>query len=90
MGNPRDYIAKQAEYDKARESQMCATTESIGGQAGCLRRPTAQEELDGLISSFRLKVNQLEALRRALPLELPLPADEALRDLIITAVHARR
>ena len=46
-----------------------------------VRPPTAQDALRDLIGQLRSRLNQLEALQRALPQELSLPADEILREL---------
>lgn len=46
-------------------------------------RATAQDAIRNRISEYRLAINQLEALSRALPNELPLPADEILRELVL-------
>ena len=59
--------AKAAQYDP------CGTAYA---------RQTAQDSLREIISGLRLKLNQLEALQRALPQEMSLPADEILQQLI--------
>ena len=56
---------------------------STYGLAGQPYRATSQDAIRDRLSEYRLAINQLEALSRALPNELPLPADEILRSLVL-------
>ena len=56
-----------------------------GGSGGCdatARALTVHDVIDQRLSDLRLELNQLDALRRQLPQEMNLPAQEALINLI--------
>ena len=71
---------------RQQEQAQYAAAPSMGGAcdpcAKAYARPTFRDTLQEIISSLRLKLNQLEALQRALPVEMPLPADEILQQLL--------
>jgi hypothetical protein len=74
--------AAQASPDYPPPSTQTYASGTIGG---CVKEPyrvTAQDAIQQRLSELRLQINQLEALSRALPRELPYVADEALRSLV--------
>ena len=69
------------------EDQTCG--QSVGASNGLgsnslspVRRETVHDVIDQRLSDLRLELNQLDALRRQLPQEMNLPAQEALINLI--------
>lgn len=84
------------QYAKQAESPSVPGYGAVNNQLGQIptRRRTAWDALRNLVEAAKLRSNQLEALQRALPQELPLAADEALirlfdreRQLIQTGVY---
>ena len=78
-------------YDNQLNPGSCAASypkEAYGGPdyglAGQPYRATAQDAIRDRLNEYRLAINQLEALSRSLPNELPLPADEILRVLVLS------
>jgi hypothetical protein len=57
-----------------------------GADIGQYRRQNHIDTLDDLISYYRLRVNQLEALQRSLPRELPIGAEEVLVEALRNGV----
>jgi hypothetical protein len=74
------------------DNQKCAHQESPtagyaapGGHPAYTKpyRATAQDAIQNRVNEYRHAINQLEALSRSLPNELPLLADEILRELVL-------
>ncbi len=78
----RAAVQKAEIAEKIRQIQRL---EESKGQDCCsspVRRESVLDVLDQRLSDLRLQVNQLDALRRQLPQEMSLPAQEALINLI--------
>lgn len=68
----------QCETDNS--SPVSERAKSILGSS--TRRPNARDEIRELQAIYALRINQLDALSRALPNEVPFVADEGLRALL--------
>lgn len=89
MDRDREMEARKA-AETHHAAQDCCNEAKVGvGYAVPVREPSAREELARLSSDCEATAMDLDALSRALPMELPYRADRALRRLIRESVRAR-
>ena len=83
--NEVESIKRLIQAKQEQESARFAKEQAWSNQAGCdatPRRENVLNVIDQRLSDLRLELNQLDALRRQLPQEMNLPAQEALINLI--------